>query len=523
MKWRFTIFSKQIAGFLAVLTLAAALAVVALQSFSRINDFIVEVLSGPMDIKNHALMAESELRRAMVLEKRFLIDLDNATVQRFKQALDSSQSHVAAIMHHPTADTTARDDVSHKAWELNILIDQYYRGFGDILWEISLRTNNGTMGKMDNDFVAVLRTDGAVMNIYATYSNKAEAASRLAGVIVRQSDAESATVLASLHQTMRRSATTLLLITAIALVMGIIIAIVLARMFSGSVVRLRNAAREVAMGNHTIQVTSRSNDELNDLADSFNMMVQSINTMFSEVEIAKNQSDTLLLNVLPNAIAERLKSGETLIADVHDNATILFADIVGFTRLSAQHSAVEIVQMLNWIFSIFDRLSGQYGLEKIKTIGDSYMLAGGVPLARADNLEATAAMALDILKEISDFATQSGLPIQVRIGIHTGSVVAGVIGEKKFIYDLWGDTVNIASRMESSGEPGRIQVSEEAYQRLSSVIGQQSLVGSAAIDQILTANDQTAKYQFVFEPRGEIEVKGKGLMRTYFLLEKSSP
>ena len=178
----------------------------------------------------------------------------------------------------------------------------------------------------------------------------------------------------------------------------------------------------------------------------------------------------------------------------HRAATILFADIVGFTELAAVHSAVEIVQMLNMLFSIFDMLSEDCGVEKIKTIGDNYMAACGIPTARENHIEAVADMALAMIPEIKGFAALSGVPLELRIGVHTGNVVAGVIGQKKFIYDLWGDTVNTASRMESSGEAGRIHVSEEVYRALG--------------------------HSHTFEERGEMEIKGKGLMRTYFLTGK---
>jgi class 3 adenylate cyclase len=237
-------------------------------------------------------------------------------------------------------------------------------------------------------------------------------------------------------------------------------------------------------------------------------MFKDIEEMFMEVQdqslelaSANEQNQALLLNVLPNSIAERLKAGETLIADEHESATILFADIVGFTKLSSEYPAIQIVEMLNWIFSIFDDLSEQYGLEKIKTIGDSYMVAGGVPLRHPHHVEAVSEMGLEIIRKIRTFSEQSGLEINVRVGIHTGPVVAGVIGQKRFIYDLWGDTVNTASRMESSGEAGRVHVSEAMYKALSAT-------------HLATP--------FSVQERGEISVKGKGTMRTYFLVDETT-
>ncbi|HEY8079571.1 MAG TPA: adenylate/guanylate cyclase domain-containing protein [Labilithrix sp.] len=202
---------------------------------------------------------------------------------------------------------------------------------------------------------------------------------------------------------------------------------------------------------------------------------------------AEQASEKLLLNILPAPIAARLKEGETTIADAFPAVTVLFADIVGFTSLSARISTAELILVLNEIFSAFDALADEYGLEKIKTIGDAYMVVGGVPTARADHADAVASMAL----AMRDVVAKRTDELRVRIGVHSGPVVAGVIGTRKFTYDLWGDTVNTASRMESHGEPGRIQVSEATRDLLAD--------------------------RFELEARGAIAVKGKGEMRTFFL------
>lgn len=214
------------------------------------------------------------------------------------------------------------------------------------------------------------------------------------------------------------------------------------------------------------------------------------------LRVEKQRSEQLLLNVLPQPIVEKLKKEPQAIAEQFHEVTILFADIVGFTPLSSTMPPVELVNMLNRIFSIFDGLAEQYELEKIKTIGDAYMVAGGVPVPREDHAEAIAYMALDMQQAMTRLNADSDKPFQIRIGMNTGPGVAGVIGSKKFIYDLWGDTVNVASRMESSGIPGTIQVTAETYRRL--------------------------KETFLFEERGEIEVKGKGKMLTYWLVGKKT-
>jgi class 3 adenylate cyclase len=206
---------------------------------------------------------------------------------------------------------------------------------------------------------------------------------------------------------------------------------------------------------------------------------------------AHQRSEELLLNILPPSIARRLKLSGGTIADGFASVTVLFADIVGFTRLSSRLPPERIVDVLNDLFCRFDDLAGQFGLEKIKTIGDCYMVAGGLPEPRPDHAEAVAEMGLAMLDIVAEIAGRTGEPMTVRIGIHSGPVVAGVIGKRKFIYDLWGDTVNIASRMESHGLPGTIQIS------------------SACRDLL------DGKYRL--HHRGMVEIKGKGEMDTWLL------
>ena len=217
---------------------------------------------------------------------------------------------------------------------------------------------------------------------------------------------------------------------------------------------------------------------------------------YQKLAAAREQSERLLRNILPKAIADRLKQGDNTIADQFSEATVLFADLVGFTQLSSQISATELVVLLNQMFSMFDQLTEQHGAEKIKTIGDAYMVAAGLPTPSSDHAAIVANLALDMQQAVARFNLEHNHSFSIRIGINTGPVVAGVIGLKRFIYDLWGDTVNVASRMESHGLPGVIQVSESTYECL--------------------------KEQYLFEERGVIEVKGKGLMTTYLLKEKRS-
>jgi len=211
----------------------------------------------------------------------------------------------------------------------------------------------------------------------------------------------------------------------------------------------------------------------------------------------QEKSENLLLNILPKEIVRQLKVGNNAIASRSENVSILFADIVEFTTLSTQVSPNDLVTMLNEIFSSFDMLTDQLGLEKIKTIGDAYMVVGGLPTPRPDHAEAIAEMALAMQRSISKFKRGDDTSFRLRIGINTGPVVAGVIGIRKFIYDLWGDAVNVASRMESHGLAGGIQVTEATYELL--------------------------KDKYSFWHRGKIFIKGRGEMDTYMLLDNKSP
>ncbi|MCB9568235.1 MAG: adenylate/guanylate cyclase domain-containing protein [Myxococcales bacterium] len=201
--------------------------------------------------------------------------------------------------------------------------------------------------------------------------------------------------------------------------------------------------------------------------------------------------------MLPREIAERIKDGEKLIADRFEDVSVLFVDIVGFTQLAREMKPRELVELLNEFFTIVDLLVGEHHLEKIKTIGDAYMIVSGVPRKRDDHATAIADLALAIRGAIDAFNAARGSEFQVRAGINSGPTVAGIIGVKKFAYDLWGDTVNLASRMESSGEPGRIQVTE--------------------------ATRALLEDEFILSPRGVVQVKGIGEIETYWLEGRRPP
>lgn len=210
-----------------------------------------------------------------------------------------------------------------------------------------------------------------------------------------------------------------------------------------------------------------------------------------ELRRQRLKAERLLLNVLPQKIAERLKRGQKSIADNFSDVSVLFADLVNFTELSSEMPASDLVTLLNQIFSTFDQLVERHGTEKVKTIGDAYMAVAGMPTPNPNHADAIASLALDMQAAIQEFTSPAGRPFQLRIGIHAGPVIAGVIGTKKFSYDLWGDTVNVASRMESQGEVGRIQVTDAIYNLL--------------------------RDRYILTSRGAIDIKGKGSMVTYWL------
>lgn len=265
---------------------------------------------------------------------------------------------------------------------------------------------------------------------------------------------------------------------------------------------LEIATQEVGRSQNRIEKTSQAASGL--LVSSLLLAIVFASAIAREFVYALKQlqaeqakSESLLLNILPKPIAERLKEDPTTIADRFTNVTVLFADIVGFTHLSSRISPEELVNLLNEIFSEFDRLADVHHLEKIKTIGDAYMVVGGLPEPNENCAEKIAEMALDMQESIAQFNDLHPEDINIRIGINTGTVIAGVIGQKKFIYDLWGDAVNVASRMESHGIPGAIQVTSETYELL--------------------------RERYQFEERGSISIKGKGDMKTYWLTGRKLP
>jgi len=219
-------------------------------------------------------------------------------------------------------------------------------------------------------------------------------------------------------------------------------------------------------------------------------------TAVKERERLAQENEHLLLNILPAPIAQRLRAGERLIADRFEDVTLMFADIVDFTRLSASMAPDELVGVLNAVFSAFDALAERFGLDKVKTIGDAYMVVGGMSGDITDHTPRMVAMALELHHAVGRIEAAGRLGIRFRVGIHCGPVVAGVIGRTKFIYDVWGDTVNVASRMESLGMPGRVQVTQQVVDRI--------------------------RGSFSIEDRGLIEVKGKGSIPAYLLVERGA-
>ncbi|WP_441288994.1 adenylate/guanylate cyclase domain-containing protein [Sorangium sp. KYC3313] len=311
------------------------------------------------------------------------------------------------------------------------------------------------------------------------------------------------------HDTLRY----LVLVTVVVgLVFGGVTLLLLEKLVLYRLARLSREVTEIGgVGDLSARVAMPGTDELSRLTGSINGMLSALEANArrqsqqkaaleqakAAAERAHERSDRLLLNILPRTIADQLKEHEQLIAEHFEEVTVLFADIADFTPLAARLPPAELVGLLNRMFSSFDQLAEQHGLEKIKTIGDAYMVVGGLPAQRPDHARAIARMAIAMTHTVRQFVGDDGEPFQLRIGINTGPVIAGVIGKKKFSYDLWGDAVNVASRMESSGEPGRIQVSEASYS--------------------LLARD------FLLEERGLVAIKGKGAMKTYWLIGENTP
>jgi class 3 adenylate cyclase/CHASE3 domain sensor protein len=307
----------------------------------------------------------------------------------------------------------------------------------------------------------------------------------------RFADGKASESLANTEVIMRDSIIVIGLVLSAAVFLAIAIAVAITRSISKPLIRLDHAVAKVSQGDMEQQVAVDSQDELGRLTAAFNSMVTNIRDQTEEIERKNEENERLLLNILPGPIADRLKQGEETIADYFPEVTVLFADIVGFTAMSGDYSSDDLVAMLNNLFTAFDDSALRLRIEKIKTIGDCYMAVAGLTTKLDDPPVAMVEMACEMQRAIDLFNAQQGTSFQIRIGINCGSVVAGVIGKSKFIYDLWGETVNLASRMESHGVSGRIQISEAVYERV--------------------------KDRFKTEPRGSIDIRGKGPMTTYLI------
>lgn len=283
----------------------------------------------------------------------------------------------------------------------------------------------------------------------------------------------------------------LLIVGAIAFLVVIVTGAWLSRSLLGPLRELTAGVRRFAAGDHDAHVTVRTRDEIGQLCLAFNGMIDDINQKNVVIETKNRENEELLLNVLPAPIANRLRGGEQGIADGFAEVTVAFADLVGFTRLSSDMPPADVVTLLNGLFTRFDLAASELGIEKIKTVGDAYMAVCGLPVPVPDHAERMVRMAIRMVHITREHAMEHGVSMKLRVGINSGPVVAGVIGKSKYIYDLWGDTVNLASRMESGGIPDSVQVTRPVYEKL--------------------------KDQFVFEARGEIEVKGKGNVEAWVL------
>jgi class 3 adenylate cyclase len=283
----------------------------------------------------------------------------------------------------------------------------------------------------------------------------------------------------------------LMVVGAVAFLVVIVTGAWLSRSLLGPLRDLTAGVRRFAAGDNEAHVPVRSRDEIGQLCLAFNGMIDDINQKNLVIESKNRENEELLLNVLPAPIANRLRGGEKGIADGFAEVTVAFADLVGFTQLSSEMPPAEVVTLLNGLFTRFDVAASELGIEKIKTVGDAYMAVCGLPVPVPNHAERMVRMAIRMVHITREHAMEHGVSMKLRVGINSGPVVAGVIGKSKYIYDLWGDTVNLASRMESGGIPDSVQVTRPVYEKL--------------------------KDQFVFEARGEIEVKGKGNVEAWVL------
>ena len=283
----------------------------------------------------------------------------------------------------------------------------------------------------------------------------------------------------------------LLLVGSLALVTVIAIGAWLSRSLAGPLTDLTAGVRRFAAGNYDVKVPARSQDEIGQLCIAFNGMVDELHAKNDVIAQKNRENEQLLLNVLPAPIANRLRDGELSIADGFAEVTVAFADLVGFTALSSEMPPQNLVALLNGLFTRFDVAAQEIGIEKIKTVGDAYMAVCGLPQPVEDHAERMVRMAIRMVHICREHALENRVPFRLRIGINSGPVVAGVIGKSKYIYDLWGDTVNLASRMESAGLPDSIQVTRAVYDQL--------------------------KDRFAFESRGAIDIKGKGPIDVWLL------
>jgi class 3 adenylate cyclase len=283
----------------------------------------------------------------------------------------------------------------------------------------------------------------------------------------------------------------LLIVGGLALLIVAATAMWLSRALLGPLRELTAGVKRFAAGDYGTIVPVRTKDEIGQLCSAFNGMVGELRQQNVVIQNKNRENEQLLLNVLPAPIANRLRGGEVRIADGFAEVTVAFADIVGFTLLSSDMPPQDVVNLLNGLFTRFDVAAQDLGIEKIKTVGDAYMAVCGLPEPAADHAERMVRMAIRMVHITREHAMENSVSMRLRVGVNSGPVVAGIIGKSKYIYDLWGDTVNLASRMESGGIPDTVQVTRPVYEKL--------------------------KDHFVFEPRGTIDVKGKGKVEAWLL------
>ena len=475
---------------------ALALPLTSRDRFWTSNSLIeVEIRSGRFaDARQH--IGELKKMRGTVNDKMALVELSNAEL-----ALAQGDPETAIQQFNiALATQTANGSFTFQAWTLSRL-SAAYRAAGQPAMAVAKAREGLQLAQRHNLPKETNDNEGELYQALAAAGNKASAFDHFQRYITRRDSTSGITASAILTASMLRAQ-------------------MAKQAHTDSLLRAEKELRRTEQ--HRAEMQQERMQRNIFLFASLALLVFGAVTLRqrNKVKKARDRSDELLLNILPEEVAQELKEKGEAEAQLIQDVTVLFTDFKGFTQLSEQLTARELVHEINTCFRAFDDILSKYGVEKIKTIGDAYMAAGGMPIPSADSARSTVLAGLDMQAFMLGYKAEreaQGKPFfEMRVGIHTGSVVAGIVGVKKFQYDIWGDTVNTASRMESSGEVGKVNISEATYQLIvgSSQLSERNAQGPSSLT---TDNKQPTTPEFTFTPRGKVQAKGKGEMEMYFV------